>query len=582
MLLSELILHIRLVFFIIMFFRYLKKYLLRILTLVLLLVANANSKGNTASASSLPKIVSGIEYYIDNNSSSINDVQKHEASLFKPFLGYNLPVSQTLWLRIIIDNSIASVKDYYIHFNGRLDYVYLFQKNEKGEWTRKQSGILIPEKDKVVRGYINDKIPFTTSDSANTVIYIKIENAVSKSIILDDIKIIDADSLNQFLAQTKQIQSFFLGTVAILCLFNLLLFIFSGSPIYLYYMLYAFFSSVYFLFSYQYFETGFFANHPEVKIYLFFSAAFIPVVYSWFLYESLKTCVKRTTLTIVRKYAVTVSAFALLILVVGIFNFRLGVMIDDIYSIVNSVIIILMVVLLFRKVSNTVKIILSGSLFLITGVCLTIFLNFQREIPFHGYFFQIGFFIELIFFTIAINFNYQNERIEKLKVELKNTRLLNAKLYEQRKAQELRVQVQLKERDLATKAAVISQKETLIKNVTSQLEKQVHNNSVKIKDIKHVVSDLNSKLGSSFWEEFETHFIQVHPHFYKSLNEKFPGLTTNERRICAFLKLNLTTKEIANITKRNPESIHMTRSRLRKKMGLDKAENLENVIANIN
>lgn len=565
-----------------MFFRYLKKYLLTALTLVLLFSAKVYSKDKAETSESLPKMVSGIEYYIETNNLSIDSIPPPGKALFKPFSKYNLPANQTLWLRIIIDNSIASAKDYYIHFNGRLDYVYLFQKNEKEEWTRKQSGILIPEKDKVVRGYINDKIPFTTSDSANTVIYIKLENAVSKSIILDDIKIIDADSLNQFLDKTKQIQSFFLGTVAILCFFNLLLFIFSGSLIYLYYMLYAFFSSVYFLFSYQYFETGFFANHPEVRIYLFFSAAFIPVVYSWFLYESLKTCVKRTTLIIVRKYAIVVSAFVLIILVIAIFDFRLGVMVDDIYSIVNSVIIILMVVLLFRKVSNTVKIILSGSLFLITGVCLTIFLNFQREIPFHGYFFQIGFFIELIFFTIAINFNYQNERIEKLKVELKNTRLINAKLHEERKAQELREQVQLKERDLATKAAVISQKETLIKNVTSQLEKQVNNNSIKIKDIKHVVSDLNSKLGSSFWEEFETHFIQVHPHFYKSLNEKFPGLTTNERRICAFLKLNLTTKEIANITKRNPESIHMTRSRLRKKMGLNKSENLENVITNIN
>ena len=563
-----------------MFFRYKKIIFYIVLTLVFPLEILAEK--NEIEYPELSKMISEIQYFVGNDELSIDSIQNLPQSLFKEFTSYNLPANQTLWLRIIIDNSIASAKDYYIHFNGHLDYVYLFQKDAKGEWTRKQSGILIPEKDKVVRGYINDKIPFTTSDSANTVIYIKNENAVSKSIVLDDIKIIDADSLNQFLAQTKQIQSFFLGTVAILCFFNLLLFIFSGSPIYLYYMLYAFFSSVYFLFSYQYFETGFFANHPEVKIYLFFSAAFIPVVYSWFLYESLKTCVKRTTLTIVRKYAVTVSAFALLILVVGIFNFRLGVMIDDIYSIVNSVIIILMVVLLFRKVSNTVKIILSGSIFLITGVCLTIFLNFQREIPFHGYFFQIGFFIELIFFTIAINFNYQNERIEKLKVELRNTRLLNAKLHEQRKAQELREQVQLKERDLATKAVVISQKEALIKNVTSQLEKQVNNNSVKIKDIKHVVSDLNSKIGSNFGDEFEAHFIQVHPHFYKSLNEKFPELTTNERRICAFLKLNLTTKEIANITKRNPESIHMTRSRLRKKMGLDKSENLENVITNIN
>ena len=142
-------------------------------------------------------------------------------------------------------------------------------------------------------------------------------------------------------------------------------------------MLHAIFLSIYFIYVFQYVETGYFANHPEVSLYFFFSAAFIPVVYSWFLYESLKTDVKSNVLSIVRKYAITVSAFALLIPVIALFDFTTAVLVDDIYSIINSVIVVLIVVLLFRKVSNTVKIILSGSLFLVVGVFLIVVLNFR-------------------------------------------------------------------------------------------------------------------------------------------------------------------------------------------------------------
>ena len=532
--------------------------------------------------SKLPDLVTEIKYYSSNKDLSIDSVINLSDSSFIKLEHYTIQPNEIFWLKVALDNRFAMSDEYFIHFYGHLDEVYLYQKCTNGKWTVQQSGILVPEKLKTVKGYIKDKIPFGITDGNQTILYLRIKNEIVKELDISRIQIIDSKSFSRTISQSKQIQSFFLGIVSILCFFNLLLYLFTGTRIYLYYMLHAIFSSIYFIYAFQYVETGYFANHPEVSLYFFFSAAFIPVVYSWFLYESLKTDVKSNVLSIVRKYAITVSAFALLIPVIALFDFTTAVLVDDIYSIINSVIIVLIVVLLFRKVSNTVKIILSGSLFLVVGVFLTVVLNFKNELPVHGYFFQGGFFIELIFFTVAINFMQQNERLAKIKAELKNTRLVNAKLREERKAQQLREQVQLKERDLATKAAVISQKETLIKSVTSQLEKQVQNNSLKIKDIKDVVSNLHSKIGSNFWDEFETHFIQVHPDFYKSLNKKYPTLTINERRLCAFIKLNLTTKEIANITKRNPESIHMTRSRLRKKMGLKKEENLENIISAIN
>lgn len=70
------------------------------------------------------------------------------------------------------------------------------------------------------------------------------------------------------------------------------------------------------------------------------------------------------------------------------------------------------------------------------------------------------------------------------------------------------------------------------------------------------------------WEEFELRFSNVYESFYKKLDALHPNLSALDKRICALIKLNLSTKEIANITKSSIRSIENIRTRLRKKIGL--------------
>ncbi len=53
-----------------------------------------------------------------------------------------------------------------------------------------------------------------------------------------------------------------------------------------------------------------------------------------------------------------------------------------------------------------------------------------------------------------------------------------------------------------------------------------------------------------------------------NLIQRFPDLSPNEQRLCAFLKLNLATKEISSMTGQSPRAIEMARFRLRKKLGI--------------
>jgi hypothetical protein len=81
------------------------------------------------------------------------------------------------------------------------------------------------------------------------------------------------------------------------------------------------------------------------------------------------------------------------------------------------------------------------------------------------------------------------------------------------------------------------------------------------------------------WLTFKQHFEQVYPGFFPRLTEDFPRLTPGELRLCALIKLGLTTRPIANILGISPDSVKKSRQRLRKKLNLSEKEKLQGVIS---
>jgi ligand-binding sensor domain-containing protein len=80
------------------------------------------------------------------------------------------------------------------------------------------------------------------------------------------------------------------------------------------------------------------------------------------------------------------------------------------------------------------------------------------------------------------------------------------------------------------------------------------------------------------WQQFEYHFDQVHGDFLNRLRENFHELTPNEQKLCALLRLNLSTKEISNLMSISLRGVEIARYRLRKKLGLDLGQNLSKFI----
>ncbi len=96
-----------------------------------------------------------------------------------------------------------------------------------------------------------------------------------------------------------------------------------------------------------------------------------------------------------------------------------------------------------------------------------------------------------------------------------------------------------------------------------------------------LISDYKRLSYNSNWDEFEILFERVHSSFYEKLNSQFPTLTANDRKICAFLKLNMSSKEIAQITFQSDEALKKARLRLRQKLEIDRETNLVSFLQNI-
>ncbi|PKP33056.1 MAG: hypothetical protein CVU00_11125 [Bacteroidetes bacterium HGW-Bacteroidetes-17] len=180
---------------------------------------------------------------------------------------------------------------------------------------------------------------------------------------------------------------------------------------------------------------------------------------------------------------------------------------------------------------------------------------------------SVGFAI-LLFSILLLILIYKNQRIRLKRKDLEQKNLELDK-------KQLQSEVDFKNKELVSKAIHLAEKNELINDISNRLRKVIVDPTESAKELKETVKDLRFHSDTHLWEEFEFTFLQVHPDYFNSLGRQFPDLTSNEKRLSAFLRLNLSTKEISNITHQSLHSLTVARTRLRKKLGIaNTSENL--------
>jgi tetratricopeptide (TPR) repeat protein len=143
--------------------------------------------------------------------------------------------------------------------------------------------------------------------------------------------------------------------------------------------------------------------------------------------------------------------------------------------------------------------------------------------------------------------------------------------------------VEIKNKELTTNVMYLIRKNELINNVAERLlnvQQNVHPDSRKV--LHDIILDLQHEADNDTWKEFELRFNQVHNDFYIKLRKLYPDLSPTEEKLCAFLRLSMSSKEIAAITQQSIKSVEVARARLRKKLNLTNTNsNLVTHLANL-
>jgi len=169
----------------------------------------------------------------------------------------------------------------------------------------------------------------------------------------------------------------------------------------------------------------------------------------------------------------------------------------------------------------------------------------------------------------------KNQRMqERIRAEQKINHLLK---------QKHQMELDMINRDLTTSSIFISQKNKIIGLVRKDLNRLIRKGkTITRTEVTEVLGtiDQNVKFDND-WYRIKAHFEKIYPGFFDRLREKYPSLTPTDHRLCALLRMNLATKEIAHILKITAPSTEISRIRLRRKMDLPKGANLVQFVCSV-
>jgi tetratricopeptide (TPR) repeat protein len=157
----------------------------------------------------------------------------------------------------------------------------------------------------------------------------------------------------------------------------------------------------------------------------------------------------------------------------------------------------------------------------------------------------------------------------------------NRRLRAEKENERLKMDLEQRNKELTYNAMCIIKNNETVAKIAETLEDAISSGDDNA-SLSYMVRKLQNIEREKNWTEFEIRFTQIHENFYNKLNTRFPDLSPNEKKLCAFLKLNMSTKDVAAITHQSVHSINVARTRMRKKLGIDQTdENLVNFLASL-
>ena len=196
---------------------------------------------------------------------------------------------------------------------------------------------------------------------------------------------------------------------------------------------------------------------------------------------------------------------------------------------------------------------------------------------------KVSYVVLLLFLLLLIDRVYKNyyrsqrkRLLEEQEKDFKLKSLAKEKELMQSKNDQLKIDIESKSRELASSTMSIIKKNELLNSIKMELNKGEE------KGIDSVIKIIDKNINNTDdWEMFKEAFNNADKNFIKKVKSLHADLTPNDLKLCAYLRLNLSSKEIAPLLNISPRSVEVKRYRLRKKMNLEHDANLINYILEI-
>ncbi len=164
-----------------------------------------------------------------------------------------------------------------------------------------------------------------------------------------------------------------------------------------------------------------------------------------------------------------------------------------------------------------------------------------------------------------------------LKEDRDQTIKKSAEAIDKLKEEKIKAELEYKQRELTSATMHVVQKNETLVNIKEQLTalKKMNKDQLLSKEIQKMINMLQQdEVMDDGWDQFMLHFSQLHGDYYNRLKSKYSELTPKDLKLCTYLRMNLSTKEMASLLNVTTRGIEASRYRLRKKINLDKEENL--------
>lgn len=143
-------------------------------------------------------------------------------------------------------------------------------------------------------------------------------------------------------------------------------------------------------------------------------------------------------------------------------------------------------------------------------------------------------------------------------------------------------ELQTKNNELKRLGVLMSKRHSLLEKLREELDDLLsvsfNNKNIQEQFHKTIERELDTEAD---WAQFRAQLESIYPGFFEHIQQRFGPLTSNEEKICAYLKVNLSSKEIASLTHVTTGAVEKARYRLRKKMELPRDVSLESVLSSM-